>query len=80
MCVGCGRRGPATELVRVALVTATDGTAAPARGRGWPGRGAWLCGRACLVAARRRRGFQRAWRTDVPDRVLEQLERLFSDD
>ena len=45
-----------------------------------PGRGAWLCGPECVVAARRRRGFQRAWRTDVPEPALERLTELLSDD
>jgi len=67
-CVGCGRRGTPADLVRVALV---DGVAVV--GRRAPGRGAWLCGPECLADARRRRGFQRAWRTDVPSAVLDEL-------
>jgi len=38
-----------------------------------PGRGAWLCGPECLGLARRRRGFDRAWRTHVPPAALERF-------
>jgi predicted RNA-binding protein YlxR (DUF448 family) len=55
--------------VRIALV---DGVAVVDRRA--PGRGAWLCGTGCLSAARKRRGFRRAWRTDVADDVLVGLE------
>lgn len=68
-CVGCGRQAPQAELVRVALV---DGEAVVDRRA--PGRGAWLCGVDCLAAARKRRGFRRAWRTDVADAALAGLE------
>jgi predicted RNA-binding protein YlxR (DUF448 family) len=52
-------------------VLGTDGTARV--DRHGAGRGAWLCGAACLEPAVRRRGFDRAWRTTVRP---EQLERL----
>lgn len=38
-----------------------------------PGRGAWLCGPECFQLARRRRGFDRAWRTKVPESALERF-------
>jgi predicted RNA-binding protein YlxR (DUF448 family) len=68
-CVGCGRRAPQLELVRIARV---DGVALVDRRA--PGRGAWLCGVGCLAAARKRRGFARAWRADVGDDALAGLE------
>jgi predicted RNA-binding protein YlxR (DUF448 family) len=77
-CVGCRRRRPQAELVRVTLTP--DGHAALSRSAA--GRGAWLCERDggldhdCLDVALRRRGFERAWRRSVPDTALEELRRL----
>src|SRR5688572_24416279 len=71
-CVGCGRRRPQAELVRCALVD-RDGVPGAVVDRRAPGRGAWLCGADCLAAARKRGGFRRAWRTDVPGTVLDEL-------
>jgi len=41
-----------------------------------PGRGAWICGPECLEAARRSRGFERAWRRELPEGMLEPLAEL----
>ncbi len=66
-CIGCGRRGPQAEFLRLAL----DDEAAPpwvvVTGPGDPrGRGAYLCRRqACLDRALQRKAFQRAFRTAV---------------
>jgi predicted RNA-binding protein YlxR (DUF448 family) len=60
--------------VRIALV---DGVAVVARRA--PGRGAWLCGVGCLAAARKRRGFGRAWRTAVADEAFAGLEQRLAD-
>jgi predicted RNA-binding protein YlxR (DUF448 family) len=38
-----------------------------------PGRGAWLCGPGCIAEARRRRGFDRAWRTEVAPASIDRL-------
>jgi len=38
-----------------------------------PGRGAWLCGAGCLAGARKRGGFRRTWRTEVPEALLDEL-------
>ena len=67
-CVGCRERRPQDELVRCVL---TD--AGPLVSRTAPGRGAWLCGPGCLEPARRSRGFQRAWRRDVPPDLFDRL-------
>lgn len=74
-CVGCRSRRPHTELIRCALV---EGVIAV--GRGVPGRGAWLCGRGCIDAARRRRGFDRAFRTSVPSEWIDVLEESVNSD
>jgi predicted RNA-binding protein YlxR (DUF448 family) len=38
-----------------------------------PGRGAWLCGTGCVEPARRKRAFDRAWRTTVRPEAIEEL-------
>jgi len=71
-CVGCRRRAPAAELVRVRRTS--DGELVLGAG---PGRGAWLCapaaGLACLDDAVRRRMLARALRAPVTDAAVEQL-------
>mgnify|MGYP000861905705 CR=1 FL=1 len=69
-CIGCGRRGPQSELLRLSL----DRSVVPsrvrvAREREHQGRGAYLCRRqSCLDRALQRRAFQRAFRATVtPD-------------
>jgi predicted RNA-binding protein YlxR (DUF448 family) len=68
-CVGCRRRAPATELLRLVVEQRPDGTAAlrPDPGRRLPGRGASLHPSAeCLALAERRRAFGRALRQTGP--------------
>lgn len=63
-CVGCRRRAPAGELVRV---VARDGAAVPDVRRVLPGRGAHLHpDPACLEQAERRRALPRALRVLGP--------------
>jgi predicted RNA-binding protein YlxR (DUF448 family) len=38
------------------------------------GRGAWLCGSGCVEPARRKRAFDRAWRTTVRPEAIECLQ------
>ena len=68
-CVGCRRRRPQAELHRCVLVDA----ATPLVSRAAPGRGAWICGPDCLDPARKGRGFQRAWRRDLPHDLFDRL-------
>ena len=44
------------------------------------GRGAWLCGAECIVPARRRRAFDRAWRTPVRPAAIDRLDADLSAD
>jgi len=63
--VGCGTLAPKADLQRVVVV---DGVlqADPAQRR--PGRGAYVCGRACAELALKRGGFNRSFRSGVrPD-------------
>jgi predicted RNA-binding protein YlxR (DUF448 family) len=66
--VGCGALAAKADLQRVVVA---DGLvqADPAQRR--PGRGAYVCGRACAEQALRRGGFQRSFRAAVrPDHDL----------
>jgi predicted RNA-binding protein YlxR (DUF448 family) len=63
-CVGCRRRAPVTELLRV---VARDGVVQPDPRRLLPGRGAHLHRSAeCLDRAERRKAFPRALRLAGP--------------
>nr|WP_218859135.1 YlxR family protein [Petropleomorpha daqingensis] len=63
-CVGCRKRAPVTELLRV---VARSGTLVPDPRRRLPGRGASLHPTPdCLHAAERRRAFVRALRCSTP--------------
>ena len=70
-CVGCGRRAPQTELVR--LARAPDGGILVSRTA--PGRGAWLCAGsvACLERAVKRDALRRALRGPVGRRSVDSL-------
>lgn len=62
MCVGCRRRRPADELIRL---TATSGRVEPVAA-GAPGRGAYLCPSVeCFDEAARRNAATRAFRRPV---------------
>ncbi|WP_040768108.1 YlxR family protein [Tsukamurella sp. 1534] len=71
-CIGCRRRAPAGELIRVVAVPAeaqSDGApqvVVDARRR-LPGRGAWLHkDDRCLESARKKNAFRRALRVSGP--------------
>jgi predicted RNA-binding protein YlxR (DUF448 family) len=68
-CVGCRQRRDQADLVRIAL--GADGVAVADRHA--PGRGAWICGPACLETAIARRAFDRAWRTRVAPAAFDAL-------
>lgn len=68
-CIGCRERRPQAQLVRLVLDASGDIRV----DRHAPGRGAWLCGAACLEPARRRRAFDHAWRTTVAPEAVERL-------
>jgi uncharacterized protein len=60
--VGCGRRTAKADLLRVVVAEGAV-EADPEQRR--PGRGAYVCGRACAERAARRGGFARAFRRAV---------------
>ena len=68
-CIGCRTTRPKRELLRLVLPATGPVTVDPS-GKA-KGRGAYICretGTTCLVQARRRRAFIRAFRT-TPDRI-----------
>ena len=67
---------PPEELVRV--VAGPGGGLAT--GRTLPGRGAWLCAGspACIEAAERRKAFDRALRTTVHSRAVDDLKTMLA--
>ncbi|MFZ8998989.1 MAG: YlxR family protein [Ilumatobacteraceae bacterium] len=69
-CVGCRRRRPRQELFRCVVVD--DVVRLDPVG---PGRGAWLCGPACIDEAARHRGFDRAFRRRIDPSRIEALRR-----
>ncbi|MFZ6004939.1 MAG: YlxR family protein [Actinomycetota bacterium] len=71
-CVGCRRKAPQGELVRVAL--GPDGLLSISRTL--PGRGAWLCAGSlqCLRLAARRNALSRALRAPVSADAVAALE------
>lgn len=71
-CVGCREMRPKKELVRV--VKSPEGTISlDFRGKA-PGRGAYLCPNPeCLKKAIRAKALERAFDTQIPQEILEQL-------
>jgi len=76
MCVGCRRRAPARDLVRI--VRTPDGRLVPGR-PGRDGRGAWLCRDRldCLDGAARR-GLSRAWGAAVSGEAVAALRAIMA--
>ena len=72
-CIGCRTRRPQAALIRVAR--RPDGSVLTSRTAA--GRGAWLCNPAdeCLQIARKRRGFDKAFRQPVSVAALDELVR-----
>ncbi len=71
-CVGCRQMRPKKELVRV--VKSPEGAISlDFRGKA-PGRGAYLCPQAeCLKKAIRAKALERAFDTQIPQDVLDEL-------
>lgn len=59
-CLGCGRKRPKSELVR--LVLDAQGQAVMDERQAAQTRGGYLCGPGCLKAALKRHAFKRAFR------------------
>jgi uncharacterized protein len=77
-CIGCRRRAPQAELVRVTRTA--DGTLLIGRTR--PGRGAWLCRDrfSCVDLAERRRAFARALRGPLRPGAVDDLRAALAAD
>ena len=71
-CVGCREMKPKKELIRV--VKSPEGTISlDFRGKA-PGRGAYLCpDPACLKRAMKAKALSRAFETEIPQEIYEDL-------
>jgi len=71
-CVGCREMKPKKELIRV--VRSPEGAISlDFRGKA-PGRGAYLCpDAACLKRATKAKALNRAFETDIPQEIYDQL-------
>ena len=72
-CVGCREMKEKRQLIRV--VKSPEGTVSlDFRGK-LPGRGAYVCPKAdCLAKARKTKALERAFDTQLPAQVYEELE------
>ncbi|HME91582.1 MAG TPA: YlxR family protein [Myxococcaceae bacterium] len=71
-CIGCGRRRPKRELIRL-VIAASGQLAVDGTGR-HGGRGAYVCAPGCLAAAARHRAIHRAFRGKAPSVDVASLE------
>jgi predicted RNA-binding protein YlxR (DUF448 family) len=72
-CIGCGTIKPKKELIRI--VQTEDGVLHADRTGRANGRGAYLCDDpACLEKAVRKKGFARAFRTEVSAEAAARLK------
>lgn len=72
-CVACRTSGDKRGLLRV--VRGADGVISIDPTGRKPGRGAYICySSACVAAAKKKKGFERALRTAVPASFFEELE------
>ena len=73
-CVGCREMKPKPELIRV--VKSPEGEVSLDFKGKKPGRGAYVCpDPECLKKARKSRALERAFSTQIPEEVYEELER-----
>lgn len=74
MCVGCRMMKSRSLMTRI-VKTLDDGIVIDVSGK-VQGRGAYLCNnKECLKKARKNRGFERSFKTSVPESVYEALEK-----
>ena len=75
-CVGCGEMKGKKEMMRV-LRTAEGDICLDTTGKK-NGRGAYVCKSGeCLKLARRNKGLERSFKTNIPNEVYDTLEREF---
>ena len=70
-CIGCMESKPKKELIRIAFY---EGELTVDRTGKAKGRGVYLCpGPDCVEKARKRKAFQRNFKTNFPEETLEQI-------
>lgn len=73
-CLGCREMKDKKALIRV--VRSPEGAISLDFVGKKPGRGAYVCpNRECLAKARKSRALERAFSTQIPEKVYEELER-----
>lgn len=71
-CVGCGRRRPKNEMLRISK-TKEGITTVDLKGTG-PGRGCYICYEEdCLTKSVKKGLINRALRTEVPDKLFDEV-------
>ncbi len=76
-CVACRTSGEKKSLIRI-VRTSKGQVVVDATGK-LPGRGAYLCASAeCFRRAVKEKRLSKALRTEVPEEVLEQIEKIIS--
>jgi predicted RNA-binding protein YlxR (DUF448 family) len=75
MCVACRRKGDQTSFLRI--VSAADGRMGINPGPHMQGRSAYICNcYSCYQLALKHRSLQRSLRRQVPEEILQELEKL----
>jgi predicted RNA-binding protein YlxR (DUF448 family) len=78
-CTGCNEMKPKREMVRA--VKNKEGEISLDLTGKKAGRGAYICKNlACLQAARKNRGLERAFSCRIPDEVYETMEKELTDE
>ena len=74
-CVGCRAVRPKSEMIR--CVRSPSGEVSIDRSGKAQGRGAYICpSRECLAKAKKKRQFNRAFKTAVDESIYDELDRL----
>ncbi len=77
MCLGCQESKPKRELIRIVRSPAGE-FSVDATGKK-PGRGAYICPRQeCFTAARKNRGLERSFKSQIDGSVYDLLEQQLS--
>lgn len=75
-CIGCGEMKNKKEMMRV-LKTPENEIILDVTGKK-NGRGAYLCrSRECLIKAHQKKGLERSFKINIPERVYVTLEKEF---
>ncbi|MCR5100995.1 MAG: YlxR family protein [Butyrivibrio sp.] len=75
-CVGCGQMKNKKEMVRI--IKQSDGTVLLDKTGKQNGRGAYICNdKECFKKSRKNKGLERSLKSQIPEEILDQLEKEF---